>query len=69
MPDSRAVEHLTVDEAVNSDTTTGPPVPQQLELAGAFFVSQEPYAAGSAPIATRISHDGQPVRLAFGYPA
>ena len=40
-----------------------------MELGGAFFADQEPYAAGSAPIAVRISHAGQPVRLALGYPA
>ncbi|SEP53331.1 copper resistance CopC/CopD family protein [Amycolatopsis saalfeldensis] len=65
----RTVDHLTVYEAVTSDTTTALPEPQQLELTGEFFAAQEPYAAGSAPIATRISRDGQPVRLALGYPA
>lgn len=65
----RTAAHLTVYEAVTSDTTTALPEPQQLELTGDFFASQEPYAAGSAPIATRISRDGQPVRLALGYPA
>jgi copper transport protein len=65
----RAVDHLTVYETVTSDTTTALPEPAQLELTGQFFVSQEPYAAGSAPLAARISRDGQPVRLALGYPA
>jgi copper transport protein len=65
----RTVDHLTVYESVTSDTTTAQPEPQRLALTGDFFVSQEPYAAGSAPIATRISRDGQPVRLALGYPA
>ncbi|WIX79229.1 copper resistance protein CopC [Amycolatopsis carbonis] len=65
----RTVDHLTVYEAVTSDTTTALPAPQQLELTGDFFASQEPYAAGGAPIATRISRDGQPVRLALDYPA
>jgi copper transport protein len=34
-----------------------------------FFVSQEPYADRTAPIAVRTSPDGQPIRLALGYPA
>jgi copper transport protein len=65
----RAVDHLTVYETVTSDTTTALPEPAQLELTGQFFVSQEPYAAGSAPTAARISRDDQPIRLALGYPA
>ncbi|MGH4016111.1 MAG: copper resistance protein CopC [Pseudonocardiaceae bacterium] len=65
----REVDHLTVYEAVTSDTTTGVPDPRQLDLTGAFFVSQQPYAAGTAPVAARISRPGQPVRLALGYPA
>lgn len=64
-----AVDQVTVYEAVTSDTTTGLPLPQQLDLNGAFFISQEPYASGVAPIAARISRAGQPVRLALGYPA
>ncbi|MEC3974426.1 copper resistance CopC/CopD family protein [Amycolatopsis sp. H20-H5] len=65
----RRMDRLTLYESVTSDTTTALPEPQQLDLTGEFFASQEPYAAGSAPIATRISRDGQPVRLALGYPA
>lgn len=65
----RLVDRLTVFESVTSDTTTPAPTPQQLELGGAFFADQEPYAAGTAPIAVRISRAGQPVRLALGYPA
>ncbi|MGW5051425.1 copper resistance CopC/CopD family protein [Actinokineospora sp. NPDC004072] len=65
----RAVDRVTVYEAVTSDTSTALSAPQQLDLSGQFFVSQEPYAAGTAPIAVRISHPGQPVRLALGYPA
>ncbi|MEU0465439.1 copper resistance protein CopC [Amycolatopsis sp. NPDC006131] len=65
----RAVDRVTVYEAVTSDTGTGLPEPQRLDLTGEFFVSQEPYAAGTAPIAVRISRPGQPIRLALGYPA
>lgn len=65
----RAVEHFTVYETVTSDTTTGAGQPRKLDLSGAFFVSQEPYASGVAPIAARISRGDQPVRLALGYPA
>jgi copper transport protein len=65
----RSVQHLTVYETVTSDTTTGPPEPQRLDLTGAFFLAQEPYASGIASVATRISRDGTPIRLALGYPA
>lgn len=65
----RAADRLTIYEAVTSDTTTGLPTPQRLDLSGDFFVSQEPYASGIAPIAARVSGAGQPVRLALGYPA
>ncbi|MFI5615461.1 copper resistance protein CopC [Amycolatopsis sp. NPDC051903] len=65
----RAVPQLSVYESVTSDTTGAPPEPQQLALSGDFFLAQEPYAAGTAPIATRISENGRPVRLALGYPA
>lgn len=68
----RATDRITVYETVTSDTTTtttGVGALQRLDLDGSFFVSQEPYASGTAPITVRISHDGQPVRLALGYPA
>lgn len=65
----RAAERITIYETVTSDTTTGAGTPQRLDVDGAFFVSQEPYASATAPITVRISHSGQPVRLALGYPA
>jgi len=65
----RAADHLTVYETVTSDTTTPPSGPQRLDLNGSWFLSQEPYASGVAPIADRISPDGQPIRLALSYPA
>jgi copper transport protein len=65
----RATDRVTVYETVTSDTTTAAPIPEQLDVNGAWFVTQEPYAAGTAPITVRISHNDQPVRLALGYPA
>ena len=34
-----------------------------------FFVSQEPYSDGTAPIAVLTSLEGQPTNLLLGYPA
>lgn len=64
----RAAGQITVYESVTSDTSSGPREPMPLDLAADFFLSQEPYAAGTAPIVSRISGDGRPVRLALGYP-
>jgi copper transport protein len=60
---------FTVYETVTSDTTAPAPVVNQLPMTGAYFLSQEPYATGIAPIATQISPPGRPIRLALGYPA
>ncbi|WP_330473456.1 copper resistance CopC/CopD family protein [Terrabacter sp. C0L_2] len=65
----RSVGNLTVYEAVTSDASAGLPEHQRLRMTGRFFVSQEPYADGSAPVSTQISQPGEPVRLALGYPA
>ncbi|MEU0467062.1 copper resistance protein CopC [Amycolatopsis sp. NPDC006131] len=65
----RTVDRVTIYETVTSDTTTTTPEPQRLDLAGAWFVAQEPYASGVAPIATRTSAEGRPVRLAISFPA
>jgi len=65
----RTAARITVYETVTSDTTTGAGSPRRLDLDGSFFASQEPYASATAPIVVRISHQGQPVRLALGYPA
>ncbi len=65
----RTANRITVYETVTSDTTTGAGALQRLDLKGSFFVSQEPYASGTAPIVVRISQGDQPVRLALGYPA
>jgi len=66
---TRAAGTVTVYEAVTSDTSAGAPEPDRLDLDAGFFLSQEPYADGTAPIAVRTSPDGVPVRLALGYPA
>ncbi|WP_308114968.1 copper resistance CopC/CopD family protein [Rhodococcus opacus] len=66
---TRAAADLTVYEAVTSDTTSGVPEPQRLDLPADFFLAQEPYADGTAPIAARLPHQGETVRLALGYPA
>ncbi|MDX5961863.1 copper resistance protein CopC [Rhodococcus opacus] len=65
----RAAGDITVYEAVTSDTSVGTSDPQRLDLSAAFFLEQEPYAAGTAPVAVRISQGDGPVRLALGYPA
>ncbi|MEU0514520.1 MULTISPECIES: CopD family protein [Amycolatopsis] len=65
----RDTDRVSVYETVTSDTTGPLPEPQRLDVSGDFFVTQEPYAAGVAPIVTRLSQDGQPTRLALGYPA
>jgi copper transport protein len=66
---TRAVGDITVYEAVTSDTTTGPGEPTPLNVPAEFFVSQEPYAAGSAPQAVRLAAGSGATRLALGYPA
>jgi copper transport protein len=67
---TRAAGKLTVYETVTSDTSAATPQqPDRLDLEAEFFLSQEPYADGTAPIVARISPDGAPVRLALGYPA
>jgi copper transport protein len=66
---TRAAGRLAVYETVTSDTTADPPEPNRLDLDAGFFLSQEPYADGTAPIAARTSPPGTVVRLALGYPA
>jgi copper transport protein len=66
---TRGAGMLTVYETVTSNTTGAAPQPGRLEIDAGFFLSQEPYADGTAPIAARISPPGSPVRLALGYPA
>jgi copper transport protein len=66
---TRAAGDITVYEAVTSDTTTGPGEPKPLDVPAEFFVSQEPYAAGSAPQAVRLVGGSGATRLALGYPA
>jgi copper transport protein len=66
---TRGAGVLTVYETVTSDTTVAAPQPDRLDIDAGFFLSQEPYADGTAPIAARTSPPGSPVRLALGYPA
>ena len=66
---TRAAGDITVYEAVTSDTTTGSGEPTPLNVPAEFFVSQEPYAAGSAPQAVRLAGGSGATRLALGYPA
>ncbi|MEU2004613.1 copper resistance protein CopC [Rhodococcus sp. NPDC019627] len=66
---TRAEGELTVYESVTSDTTTAAPEPQRLDLPADFFLAQEPYADGTAPLAVRLPHPDGTVRLALGYPA
>jgi copper transport protein len=66
---TRTAGEITVYESVTSDPTAGAVEPTPLDLSAEFFISQEPYAAGSAPQAVRISGGGAATRLALGYPA
>jgi copper transport protein len=66
---TRAAGDITVYEGVTSDTTTGSGEPNPLNVPAEFFVSQEPYAAGSAPQAVRLAGGTGATRLALGYPA
>lgn len=66
---TRATGRLAVYETVTSDTTAGSPEPNRLDLDAGFFLSQQPYSDGTAPIAARTSPPGAVARLALGYPA
>lgn len=60
---------ITVYETVTSDTSASRRQPDRFDIDAGFFISQEPYADGTAPIAARTSPPGAPVKLALGYPA
>jgi copper transport protein len=66
---TRSAAVLTVYETVTSNTAVAAPAPDRLDTDAGFFLAQEPYADGTAPIAARTSPPGSPVRLALGYPA
>jgi copper transport protein len=66
---TRKAGQLTVYEAVTSDTSRPGPEPTRLDMGAEFFVSQEPYSDGTAPIAVLTSSEGQPIHLLLGYPA
>jgi copper transport protein len=59
----RAAGQITIYEQVTSDTSRPAQAPYRLDLTGGFFLAQEPYATGVAPIAVRISRPGQPLQL------
>lgn len=61
--------HITLYEQVTSDTSRPAPPQYRLEVTGEFFLAQEPYATGVAPIAVRLSRPGQPLQLALEFPA
>ena len=65
----RTAGEFTLYETVTSDTSSAPPDPRVLQPSAATFLSAMPYASGVAPLAVRISRDGEPVRLALGFPA
>jgi copper transport protein len=66
---TRAAGELTVYESVTSDSTSGAGEPTPLDLSAEFFISQEPFQAGNAPLAVRVSGGSGATRLALGYPA
>jgi copper transport protein len=66
---TRAAGKLIVYESVTSDSATGAGEPTPLDLSAEFFISQEPFQAGTAPLAVRLSGGSGATRLALGYPA
>ncbi len=50
-------------------SATAPPDPRVLQSSADTFLSAMPSASGGAPRAVRISRDGEPARLALGFPA
>ena len=65
----RTAGEFTLYETVTSDTSTAPPDPRALRPSADTFLSAMPYASGVAPLAVRISREGEPARLALGFPA
>ncbi|TXI52813.1 copper resistance CopC/CopD family protein [Mycolicibacterium mageritense] len=61
---TRAAGEMTVYESVTSDSTTPAGEPKPLELSAEFFLSQEPYADGTAPQVVRLAGNG-PTRVAL----
>jgi copper transport protein len=66
---TRAESQFTVYEAVTSDTGVPAAPPRRLDLPADFFLAQEPYADGTAPVAALLPRDGGRRRIALGYPA
>ena len=65
----RTADGFTLYESVTSDTSAASPAPRALRPSADTFLSAMPYGSGVAPLAVRISRDGEPVRLALGFPA
>ncbi len=65
----RATPRLTLTERVTSDTAHGLGTAHQFTITGGFFLSQEPYKTGIAPVAVQAPAGGGDSRLLLGYPA
>ncbi len=65
----RATPRLTLTERVTSDTARGLGTAHQFTITGRFFLSQEPYKTGIAPVAVQAPAGGGNRRLLLGYPA
>ncbi|MPZ66007.1 MAG: copper resistance protein CopC [Pseudonocardiaceae bacterium] len=65
----RQASAFTLYEVVTSDTSAPPSEPRPLRPPIDVFLSAVPYASGVAPVAARVSREGEPVRLALGFPA
>jgi copper transport protein len=65
----RVTPRLTLTERVTSDTAYGLGSAHQYTISGRFFLSQEPYKTGIAPVAVQAPAGGGNTRLLLGYPA
>ncbi len=65
----RGTPRLTLTERVTSDTARGLGTAHRFTITGRFFLSQEPYKTGIAPVAVQAPAAGGNRRLLLGYPA
>lgn len=63
------VGELTLYEAGTSDAGGAMPRPRVLQVTGEQFLSNEPYNAGVAPIAARVTDESGRTRLLMSFPA